>query len=118
MRKTALLIACAGLIVGIGMAAPKPAEAGVNISFGIGRGHYGGYGGYGYNRGYSSRGFGYNHGYYNRSFYGGGFGRSHYGGGHYHYNPPVVVPHGNHYHVIPGDRDFHRGGHYGHHWGH
>lgn len=33
---------------------------------------------------------------------------------HYDYHPPTVVPHGNHYHVIPGHYDYHQTGHY--HW--
>ena len=119
MKKTALLIACAGLMIaGIGLAAPKSADAGIRVSIGSG------YGGYGFNRGYGYSNYGhYGHGHggfytnswYGRPSYGSYYGGSHFGRGHYHYNPPVVVPHGNHYHVIPGDVDYHRGGHhYGH----
>ncbi len=122
MKKTALLIACAGLVIGgIGLAAPNSADAGIRFSFGsghyghghyghghYGHGHYGGYGGYG--GGY------YNNSFYSRpsynSFYGGGYyGGGHYNYPHYDYHPTTVVPHGNHYHVIPGHYDFH----YGHH---
>ena len=120
MKKTALFIACAGLIVGLSLADPKPASAGIRISFGSG-----GYGGYGYsNRGYSNYGYSnFNRGYsspFNRGLnYGGsfnrGFGHGHYGRGHYDYHPPALVPHGNHFHVIPGHYDYHRGGHHGHH---
>lgn len=33
---------------------------------------------------------------------------------HYDYHPSQVVPHGNHYDVIPGHYDFHRTGHWHH----
>jgi hypothetical protein len=115
MKKTALLIACAGLIIGgIGLAAPEKADAGIRISFGSGHyghghGHYRGYGNY-YGGGFYSNSF------YSRPSYGGYYGGGYYGGGHYNYphydyHPTTIVPHGNHYHVIPGHYHYH----YGHH---
>ena len=116
MKKTALLIACAGLIVGgMSLAAPEKASAGIRVSFGKSYG-----GGYGFNRGYSNfgyRNFGYsNFGYRNygyRNFgWGGGRGRGHYD--HCDYGPRLV-PHGNHFHIVPGRPRIPFGGHAGHH---
>lgn len=61
----------------------------------------GGYGGYGgYNRGYGGNGgYGYTQPRWHDT-------------SHYDYHPAQVVPHGNHYHVIPGHYDYHRTGHY------
>lgn len=117
MKKTALLIACAGLLIaGLSLAAPQNASAGIGISFGSrGNGHWNS-NHYGHdNYGYRSRG--YDRGY---NGYGGyGFGNSWSGRsnrGHYDYHPTTIVPHGNHFHVQPGHYDFHRGGHgYNHH---
>ncbi len=141
MKKTALFVACAGLMIGgIALAAPQPATAGVNVSFG-GRGYLGaGYSGYGYGNpgyGYGNPGYGYgNPGYgygtpgigygspglgygVNQGFnnYGGGFGYGNncyggFGGGHYDYHGPSLVPHGNHLDAIPGHYDYHYGGHH------
>jgi hypothetical protein len=119
MRKTALFIACLGLIVGFGLASPQSADAGIRVSFGSGYGCNSGYG-YGYNRGYSSYGLGYNRGYSSYGLGGGYYGGSLYRGsyynrGHYDYHPTTVVPHGNHLHVIPGHYDYHYGSHGYHH---
>jgi hypothetical protein len=71
--------------------------------------------GYGYHRGYRSYG-------YAPSYHHGGWGAYYHSGfrsrGHYDYYPPRVIPHGDHYDVIPGHYRYHRGGHgYGHgHW--
>lgn len=122
MKKTALLIACAGLIIGgIGLAAPQSADAGIRVTFGsghyghghYGHGHYGRshYGHYGYGGGYGYRGGFYSNSFYGRPSYGGFYGGGHYDYPHYDYHPTTIVPHGNHYHVIPGHYDFH----YGHH---
>ena len=61
-----------------------------------GRNNWNGRGNWGWNGGYN-RGWG------------GNFRR-----GHYDYHPPVVVPHFDHYHVVPGHLHYHRGGH--NHW--
>jgi hypothetical protein len=123
MKKTALLIACAGLVIGgIGMAAPNSANAGIRVSFGTGS--YGSNRSYGYNQGYGNfnqgynnfnRGYGYNQGFnnYNRgNSWSGGYGQPRYiQPGHYDYHPTTIVPHGNHFDVIPGHYDYHQGGH-------
>ncbi len=119
MKKTALLAACAALVVGgMELTAPKAANAGIRVSFGTGYGYNRGYSNFGYNRGYSN--YGYNRGFsnygYNRGF--SNYGYNNYNRGHYDYHPPAIVPHGNHYHVIPGHYDYHRGSHYGHRYGH
>lgn len=71
------------------------------IQFGISRG------GYGYGSGYGG---------YGRSYYGGSYYRPPvwHDTSHYDYHPTTVVPHGNHYHVIPGHYDYHRTGHWHH----
>jgi hypothetical protein len=91
---------------------------------------------YGYGHAQPSYGYGHGHthqfgGYTQRwSGYGGGYGAG-YGGGygigyegyrapvyhdtsHYDYHPTRVVPHGNHYDVIPGHYHYHRTGHWHH----
>lgn len=117
MKKTALFIACAGLIVGgMTLAAPKSADAGIRFSIGTRSG------GFGYSN-YSRRGYNYNRGYnnFNRGgIYGhrgyGNYGRSRsFGRGHYDYHPPSLRRHGNHLDIVPGHYDYHRGGHHGHH---
>lgn len=35
---------------------------------------------------------------------------------HWDYHPTQIVPHGNHYHVVPGHYDYHQTGHYDYHW--
>jgi|GEM_PF-1151238 hypothetical protein len=37
---------------------------------------------------------------------------------HYDYVPPRVIPHGNHFHYVPGGYYFHQTGHYHYHRGH
>lgn len=66
---------------------------------GISIGGYRGYGGY--NRGYGYGGYGY--GYTQPRWH---------DTSHYDYHPTTVVPHGNHYHVIPGHYDYHQTGHW------
>lgn len=65
--------------------------------------------------GYSRGGYGYGGG------YGGGYGYGYqpiyrapvwHDTSHYHYTPSSVVPHGDHYHVLPGHYDLHRSGHW------
>ena len=107
MKKTALLIACAGLVIGgIGLAAPETASAGIRFSFGSHSGHrdYRG-GGYSSHRNYD---YGRNYGHYGHGSQWSG--RS-YNRGHYDYHPTTITPHGNHFHVTPGHYDYHRGGH-------
>ncbi len=58
-----------------------------------------------------------------RSVYGHGYAspyRSYYSRGHYDYHPQEIVPHGNHFHMIPGHYDYYPNGHRGHggHHGH
>jgi hypothetical protein len=116
MKKTALLMACAALMVGgMSLAAPQTASAGIGVSFGN-RWSGNGYSNRGYgNHGYQSNRYdrGYDRGYNRSNGYGYGNGWSGYGnrGGHYDYHPQTIVPHGNHYDVVPGHYDFHRGGH-------
>ncbi len=108
MKKTALLIACAGLIVGgMGLAAPAPADAGFNLS--IGTGNYGFNSGYGYNRGYN-RGYN-NYNNYNRTAYLGnnwnhGYVPNRIG---YGCQPAVIAPRVNYRNVAP----VYRGSHFG-----
>ena len=119
MKKTALLIACAGLMLGaIELSAPQSASAGLNISFGSGIYT----GGYGYNSGVPGYGYGLNRGFgnfnYNRGYgyggYGNGYGNNCYRGsvgrGLYNY-PAPIVPYGNYRNVVPGR-------YYGHHHHH
>ena len=40
--------------------------------------------------------------------------QTHYTPGHYHYHPRQIIPHGNHYDVVPGHYDYYQGGHHGH----
>lgn len=47
---------------------------------------------------------------YYRGDWGGRYHSGFYGRGHYHFYPPTVVRHYDHYHVIPGHYDYHRGG--------
>ena len=118
MKKTALLIACAGLMIaGIGLAAPKPAAAGINISFGL-RGYGYGNPGYGYGNpgygsaapgyGYGNPGYGYGlNGGFNNFSPGWGHGRNCCcgdccGRGRSNSYPPVVVPRGPRLNTIPG----------------
>ena len=121
----------AALLAG-GLFGMTPDDAAAQIRFQIGSGNGGyGYGGYGY--GNSTRG---NATYYNgsgvRSSNYGAYGSrySGYSGGqrysgtqrynssrwhdtsHYDYHPTTVVPHGNHYHVVPGHYDYHQSGHW------
>lgn len=124
-------ITSAAVLAGsVAVSAPETADA--QIRFSIGSSNYG-YGGYGnsYGRGYG----GYGNGFNNRSFnnFGyrsgtrfrnnfGGYGSNYgYGGhglrhnqGHYDYHPTTIVPHGNHFDVVPGHYDYHNTGH-GHH---
>jgi len=77
------------------------------------------YGGGGYRGGYSSGGI-------SIGFYGGrgiSYGASYHRAprrswyhdtSHYDYHPTQVIPHRNHYHVIPGHYDLHRTGHWHH----
>lgn len=117
MKKTALFIACAGLIVGgMTLAAPKSADAGIRISFGSRSGGFG-YSNRGYSN-YSKRGFhNYNRGFnnFNRGGIYGNRGYGNYGRnpsfGRDRCRPPVILPHRNHFRGNPGH---HRGGH-GHH---
>ncbi len=48
-------------------------------------------------------------------YHGGGYRSNFRGGGHYDYHPQQVYRHGNHFDVVPGHYDYHRGGHHGHH---
>ena len=122
--------ASAALLAG-GLVAATPDTADAQIRVQIGSGGYGGYGnsGFGYGSGYRNNyggygssygrsGYGnYNSGYgysgvrssgyrgYSNNSYGG------YGGGHYDYHPTTVVPHGNHYDVVPGHYHYHQGSH-------
>ena len=115
-------LASAAMLVG-GVAVSTPETADAQIRFSIGNSGYGygnsyyGNGGY---RSYNNFGYGRNYGY---GGYGGyGFNNGYYGGrhshGHYDYHPTTVVPHGNHYDVIPGHYDWHDTsygrGHHGH----
>ena len=77
---------------------------------------------------YRSRGVhihnGHPHGYHSRGYYGhprsqyysGGWSAHYHSGlrsrGHLHYYPTQIVPHYDHYDVIPGHYHYHRGGHY------
>lgn len=71
-------------------------------------GYRGGYGGYnGYQYGLGNYGYGHNHGYgYRPPVW--------HDTSHYDYHPGGLVPHGNHYHYIPGHYDYHRTGHWDH----
>lgn len=96
------------------LATAQSASAGCN-----GYGNYGGYGGYG--------GYGYGYSGFARpvTAYGGHIhhnvnpwvnpGNGHYhwhDTSHLHYQPGGFVPHGNHYHYVPGRTYLHRTGHY------
>lgn len=35
---------------------------------------------------------------------------------HWDYHPTQIVPHGNHYHVVPGHYHWHQDGHWDRHW--
>lgn len=81
---------------------------GSRFDSGFSRGSGGNFG-----RSYGSRsGSGYGYG-YGATGYGRGrsVSPSGYGAGHLDYHPTQAVPHGNHYDVIPGHTDVHRGGH-------
>lgn len=115
-------IAAAGLLA----SAPDTADAQVRFSIGIGNGgygygNYGGYGGYrgyGFNNygGYGGWGGGYGgyggYGFNNYGGYGGGYGPVWHDTSHYDYYPTTVVPHGNHYDVLPGHYHYHNTGHW------
>ena len=79
---------------------------------------------------YTGRGISihFGHGYrsYRPIYYGGGYRvryghgiphRTYHSHGHYHYHPTEVIPHGNHFDVIPGHYDYYPGRHHGH-WPH
>ena len=121
LKSTAAAVTLAGLGL---LAVPQTADAGgfsLGPQYGAGYG-YGGFNDYGrfsgfpgYGRGYGSRygsyyGGGYGGGYYGGGYYGGGYG---YGGGYYgggfgrggHVGVPVpghLVPHGDHFDLVPG----------------
>jgi hypothetical protein len=83
------------------------AQAGHGCGYG-----YGGYGGgwSGYSTGYSFGG---------PSYYGGFVGQPHYhwhDTSHWDYHPTTIVPHGNHFHVVPGHYHWHSTGHWDPHW--
>ena len=93
------------------------------LSIGINSG-YGGHSGYGSKFGYGNN-FGNR---YRNSRYGWGSGHAYGHGGiqhgvrrpvyhdtsHYDYHRPRIVPHGNHFDLIPGHYNFHRTGHWDH----
>lgn len=108
-------LAVAVLTVGLGTTA--------QAQYGIGAGVY--------SRGipnFGNRSYGYNNYVQPRTTYygGGGFGYNNYNYNsyyrapvyhdttHYDFHPGGYVPHGNHYHYVPGHYDLHRTGHY--HW--
>jgi len=114
MKKTALLIACAGLIVGgISLANPKSADAGIRFSIGSRSG------GFGYSN-YSRRGYNYNRSYnnFNRGGIYGNRGYGNYGRrpsfGRGRCSPPTILPYPNPFRGNRGHSGHHRGGH-GHH---
>lgn len=127
---TRLLIAMSAVLA-LGVFGADQASAQVcNYGGGYGGG-YGGYGG-GYGSGISgvystprfsiqigsSRGYS-NYGGFNRGHYGYGGGVAHrtwHDTSHYDYHPPTLVPHRNHYHVIPGHYDLHQTGHWDTHY--
>ncbi|QDV68421.1 hypothetical protein Poly24_21300 [Rosistilla carotiformis] len=94
---------------------PKAQAQGGGFSIQFGTPSYG-YGGYSrsyrpsYGYGYGSPSYGYNR---HQSYYR-GYSGHHPHRPHYDYHGPRVVPHGNHYHYVPGHYDLHRG-HRGHH---
>jgi len=110
------IASAAMLFGGVAASTPDNADAGVRVSIGnYGYGNaYRGYRGYGNDYGYRSN-YGYRNYGYSGFGWGGGFDRGHYGHGHsqghYDYHPTTVVPHGNHYDVIPGHYDYHYTGH-------
>ncbi|MBA3312053.1 MAG: hypothetical protein H0T47_02000 [Planctomycetaceae bacterium] len=129
------ITSAAMLAGGVAVSAPDTADAQIRFSFGTGSSYgQGGYGnsfGRGYGGGYGNSfgrgygGYGNNYGFqssrYRSDFGGYGYGSSHghgrhYSQGHYDYHPTTIVPHGNHYDVIPGHYDYHHTGHghYGH----
>ena len=125
MKKTALLFACAALVIGgMSVAAPETASA---ADFGRSYGsRWSGtprYQSGSWNRGYQSRGydrgdwgqnnFGYGNSGYGSSGYGNGWSNRSARQGHFDYHAPSNTPHGNHDHVQPGHSDYHRGGHGG-----
>ena len=106
-------VAAAGLFA----SAPDTADAQVRFSIGIGNGGYGNYGGFGGYRGYGFNNYGgYRGGYGGYSHYGhggyGNYGRAWHDTSHYDYHPTTVVPHGNHYDVVPGHYHWHNTGHW------
>ena len=114
---TSAALLAGGLVASV----PEPADAQIRVQFGNGgvtwgsgsgwnSGYYGGrnyYSDRNYYSGtrYSNRGW--NDGYYGRSR-----GNVWHDTSHYDYHPTTVVPHGDHYDVIPGHYDYHRTGHW------
>ena len=82
----------------------------LSVSFGH-RGNAGFRSGY---RGYNA-GYGGHSGRYGYPAYGGNGYRTWHNTSHYDYHTPSVVPHGNHYHVVPGHYDLHQTGHWDRH---
>ena len=123
----------AALLAG-GLFAMTPDTADAQIRFQIGGNGYGyGSNGYGNYRnhddhgrsgfrssnygGFGSRYGGYSDGHrhsdgHRYSGYRGSSNRVWHDTSHYDYHPTTIVPHGNHYHVLPGHYDFHETGHY------
>ncbi len=108
MSKLTLPLAAALVALGFAFGPVSTAEAqgihyrsrGVHIDIGSPHGHYG--------RGY----YGHPRSQYYRGAWGAGYHSGLHGRGHLHYYPPQVVPHYDHYDVIPGHYHYHRGGHY------
>lgn len=77
-----------------------------NHGYGGGGGYYGGYGyGSGFRGGYGT-GYGYGSSWNRGGIY--------HDTSHWDYHPTEVIPHRNHYHVVPGHYHLHNTGHY--HW--
>ncbi len=94
-----------GVVVTAGIwfvgASSASAQWGYGGSYNRGYGNYGGHNAY--------RGYGQSptiHLRTNRGYY--------HDTSHWDYHPGTVVPHGNHYHYIPGHYDYHRQGHWHH----
>ena len=106
LRKVAL----ASLVVMSAMIAASQAQAGHGFggfNNGFGGGSHNGFGG-GFNHGSGGKGFGggFNHGFGGKGFGGGhkpGFGGSHFGyPSHKFHGNFGIVPHKNHFHIVPG----------------
>ena len=82
------------------------AGAATQVEAGHRHNHYGhNHGGYRYGSGFRSQNFGY---------YGSPWRGNYHNTGHYDYHPTTVVPHRNHYHVVPGHYHWHNTGHWHH----